>query len=107
MSEVMPSLQTGPAAFRNKLDHSLPKMTSPGSLHLDWATCGKPTCRCARGILHGPYVYRRWRHRGQQRKCYVRMSDLPRVLDEMERHRALMPKPTEVRRMLKELRHAQ
>ena len=61
MSEVMPSLQTGPAAFRNKLDHSLPKMTTPGSLHLDETTCGKPTCQCTRGILHGPYVNRRWR----------------------------------------------
>lgn len=89
------------------MDHSLPKTSTPGSLHLDWTTCGKTTCRCARGILHGPYVYRRWREGGRQCKAYVAMGDLPRVLAEMERRRALMPKPTEMKRLLKELRHAQ
>ena len=89
------------------MGHPLPKTSPPGSLHLAWTTCGKPTCRCARGIPHGPYVYRRWREGSRQRKAYVAMRDLPLVLAEMERRRALMPKPTEMRRMLKELRHAQ
>ena len=89
------------------MDHPLPKMTPPGSLHLDWATCGKPTCRCGRGLLHGPYVYRRWREGLKQRKVYVPVRELQRVVTEMEAKRSLMPKPTEMRRMLKELRHAQ
>jgi hypothetical protein len=88
------------------LDHSLPKTNAVGSLHLDWITCGKPTCRCARGILHGPYVYRRWRHRGKQRKVYVPMADLPHILAEMERQRVLVPRPSQVKRELKELNHA-
>ena len=86
--------------------HLLPKMTPPGSLHLDWVTCGKPTCRCARGLLHGPFIYRRWREGRRQQKTYVPMRDLPRILAEMERQRALKPRPREMRRMLKELRHA-
>jgi hypothetical protein len=89
------------------MDCSLPKMTTPGSLHLDWTTCGKPTCRCARGILHGPYVYRRWRDGPKQCKAYVPVRELPRVLAEMEAKRALMPKPTEMKRMLRDLRNAE
>jgi hypothetical protein len=57
--------------FSINSDDPLPKMTAPGSLHLNWTTCGKPTCRCAKGILHGPYVYRRWREGGRQRKLYT------------------------------------
>jgi len=87
-------------------DHLLPKKKAVGSLHLDWITCGKPTCRCARGMLHGPYVYRHWRHRGKQRKVYVPMADLPRILAEMERQRELVPRPSRVKRELKELRPA-
>ena len=87
-------------------DHLLPKTKAVGSLHLDWITCGKPMCRCARGILHGPYVYRHWRHRGKQRKVYVPRADLPRVLAEMECQGALKARPREMKRMLKELRHS-
>lgn len=89
------------------MDHSLPKMTKPGSLHLDWTTCGKATCRCARGILHGPYVYRRWREGPRQRKAYVPVRELQRVMAEMEVKRALMPKPTEMKHLLKGLRNVQ
>ena len=82
-------------------------MTPPGSLHLDWVTCGKPTCRCARGILHGPYVYRHWHEGGRRRKAYVPAHELQRVMAEMELCRALMPRPSEMKRLLRELRDAQ
>jgi hypothetical protein len=26
-----------------------------GSLQREWRRCGKPTCRCTSGMLHGPY----------------------------------------------------
>jgi len=43
-----------------------------GALVPEYKRCGKPNCRCARGQLHGPYYYRRWRDAsGQQRKQYV------------------------------------
>ena len=95
-----------PTGFRKNLDGPLPKKKAVGSLHLDWTTCGKPTCRCAKGILHGPYVYHRWRDGGRQRKTYVPVRELQRLMTEMERRRALMPRPSQVKRELKELRHA-
>lgn len=88
----------------NNFGRVFPKM---GSLHLDWVTCGKLTCRCARGILHGPYVVRRWREGGRQRKAYVPMRDLPRVLAAIEGQRARRAQPGQARKLLKELRHGQ
>jgi hypothetical protein len=35
-----------------------------------WAT----NCRCSRGLLHGPYVYKHWRENGRQKKEYVPMK---------------------------------
>ncbi len=76
-----------------------------GSLHLEFKGCGRPSCRCRRGLLHGPYLYHRWREGGRQRKAYIPMKRLGEVLLEMERQRAAVMRPTEVRRVLKELRH--
>jgi hypothetical protein len=42
-----------------------------GSIHMEWKRCGKPNCRCARGLLHGPFYYRRWRESGRLRKGYL------------------------------------
>ena len=33
--------------------------------------CGKATCACREGKLHGPYVYKYWREGGRLRKKYV------------------------------------
>lgn len=33
--------------------------------------CGKKTCRCAAGELHGPYTYKYWKEDGKLRKAYV------------------------------------
>src|SRR5687767_11944298 len=48
----------------------------PGSLQPKFVTCGKATCRCARGELHGPYWRRFWREGGSQRSSYVRLTDV-------------------------------
>jgi hypothetical protein len=53
-----------------KSPRTLPK-TLPGAVCAEWKKCGKPTCRCARGKLHGPYYYRYWREGGRLRKAYV------------------------------------
>jgi hypothetical protein len=88
-----------------KSAESLPK-TAIGSLHLEFKRCGRPNCRCSRGLLHGPYLYRRWREGGRQRKQYVPMNRLSEVSAAMERQRAERARPAEVRHLLKELRHA-
>jgi hypothetical protein len=56
----------------------LPK-TPAMSLHEQWVRCGKPTCRCSSGQLHGPYIYVFWREGGRQRKRYVRSGELEAV----------------------------
>jgi Family of unknown function (DUF6788) len=76
-----------------------------GSLHLEFKRCGRPRCRCRRGLLHGPYVYRHWREADRQRKAYVPMRRLAEALLEVEEYRAGAARPAEVVQVLKELRH--
>lgn len=61
-----------------KRPESLPK-TLPGTVCVQWRTCGKLACRCARGEPHGPYHYRFWRERGRLRKAYVARHDVEEV----------------------------
>ena len=44
-----------------------------------WVTCGRPTCRCARGTRHGPYAYLFWREGGRLRKRYLPAAAAPAV----------------------------
>jgi hypothetical protein len=88
-----------------KSDDALPKR-AVGSLHLEFKRCGQPNCRCSRGLLHGPYVYKHWRENGRQKKEYVPMKQLGEITLELERQRAERVRPAEVRRILKEVRHA-
>lgn len=55
--------------------------------------CGKPQCRCARGVKHGPYFYLRYEfwdaHAGATRfaREYVPRKELARVRRWVRRHR--------------------
>jgi hypothetical protein len=83
----------------------MPKMTAvPGFLRAERKRCGRPNCRCARGELHGPYWYRRWREQGRQRRRYVAPGELPGVRAALARWRAPHPPAWPVRRQLAELR---
>jgi hypothetical protein len=83
----------------------LPKNPSSGSVHMEFKRCGKTRCRCLKGLLHGPYVYRHWRNNHRQHKAYVPMSKLCTTLQALELYRAQRPRPTQVRRILRELEH--
>src|SRR5690242_2086777 len=74
-------------AMASKIAERLPKM-AVGSLHLEFKKCGRANCRCQRGFLHGPYVYRHRRQQRRQKKEYVPMRRLSEVSLEMERERA-------------------
>ncbi len=50
-----------------------------GTVIAQYVRCGKAGCRCARGELHGPYWYRKWREGSRQRKTYVPRADLAAV----------------------------
>ena len=68
----------------------LPK-TAPellrGVICVQWVRCGKPTCRCARGELHGPYHYRFYWEGGRRRKTYIRKAELERAQRACEANR--------------------
>jgi hypothetical protein len=64
-----------------------------GAVIAERKRCGKGNCRCARGALHGPYYYRRWRDgTGRQRKAYVPRERLPEVRSALEKARADSPR---------------
>lgn len=89
----------------SKSGGSLPKIKPlPGSIQAERKRCGKANCRCARGELHGPYIYRRWREKGRQRKQYIRPKDARRVRASLAEWRRLHPPTWTVRQMLAELR---
>ena len=75
-----------------------------GSLQPEYKRCGKPSCRCARGKLHGPYLYRRWREGGRQRRQYVRPGEVERVRAALNEWKRLHPPAYQVRQELAELR---
>ena len=56
--------------------------------------CGKPSCRCARGLRHGPYTFLRYQYwdgaagRDRYAREYVPRSELPRVRRWIRRVRA-------------------
>src|SRR5215207_4662368 len=52
-----------------------------------WTRCGKPTCRCTAGRLHGPYHALHWRDGAIQRRRYVRAADVLTVRAILENRR--------------------
>ncbi len=78
--DLVQGLELGTLHLATDFGDPLP-MTGPltGTLQAEWRRCGKPHCRCAQGILYGPYFHRRWREGGRQRRAYVKASDAERV----------------------------
>ena len=76
----------------------------PGSLHREWRRCGKPTCRCAQGTLHGPYWVRRWWEHGRQRKQYVPRHRVEEVAAGIAAWHRLHPPAWAMRQLLADLR---
>jgi hypothetical protein len=65
----------------NKTENSLPKIEPlPGAVCAQWKRCGNANCKCANGMLHGPYYYRFWYAGGRLRKSYVKKADFEAVL---------------------------
>lgn len=48
-----------------------PELTLRGTLQRQGRRCGRPGCRCARGELHGPYLYLALYLDGRSRLVYV------------------------------------
>jgi len=84
-----------------KMPNLLPK-TPNGSIHLQWKRCGRKTCRCTSGLLHGPYLAFCWRERGQQRKRYICMSHMAKALLELQEQHVERPRMSHVDIALRE-----
>lgn len=60
-----------------KSDKAPPK-TAPvimrGHIEAKYVRCGKASCRCARGELHGPYYRRAYAAGGRRERHYVRLG---------------------------------
>jgi hypothetical protein len=67
----------------------VPKMLA-GAVIAQYVCCGKAGCRCARGELHGPYWYRKWREGRRQWKAYVKPQDVAAVRAACAAERELM-----------------
>ena len=63
---------------RTNTDNALPKMGT-GAVCVQWTRCGRASCRCTRGALHGPYHYLFWREGGRLRKRYIPALQVPAV----------------------------
>ena len=47
------------------------RRTVSKSYRLELVRCGKATCKCAEGHLHGPYWYAYWSEDGKTRSQYI------------------------------------
>ncbi len=73
--------------MKKKPVNLLPK-TLPGAICAQMVRCGKPSCKCARGELHGPYFYHFTRRDGVLVKRYVRAAAVEQVRAACEDRRA-------------------
>lgn len=64
--------------MKNKTENLLPKML-PGSVHEQYVRCGKSTCKCARGELHGAYYYHFARVNGELTKRYLKAHEVEQM----------------------------
>ena len=58
-----------------------------GSLVEQYVTCGKPTCRCARGEKHGPLYYLYWKEAGRSRSLYVPREEVETLRAQLDTYR--------------------
>ncbi len=83
--------------MRTKQRKTLPKQSLLGAVIPQYVRCGRPTCPCLHGTLHGPYYYRFWREDGRLRKQYVRLAEVTSVRAACDEHR-------DTRRLFREFR---
>ncbi|MGB8509757.1 MAG: DUF6788 family protein [Pyrinomonadaceae bacterium] len=64
--------------MKNKTENLLPKMLR-GSIHAQYVRCGKATCKCARGELHGAYYYHFVREGRKLTKRYLKAHEVEQM----------------------------
>jgi hypothetical protein len=66
--------------MKTKTEDLLPKIAAQGgTVHKQFVRCGKSSCKCARGELHGPYHYFFVRVGGRLKKRYLRHDEVKAI----------------------------
>ena len=64
-----------------------PKDMVSGSLYATYKKCGNKNCRCAKGVLHGPFNYLSKKIDGKTILRFVRKADKDRITKEAQNYR--------------------
>lgn len=66
--------------MKTKTENLLPKIAAHGgSVHRQFVRCGKSSCKCARGELHGAYYYYFIRVNGRLKKRYLKPHQVEEI----------------------------
>jgi hypothetical protein len=66
--------------MENKTEDLLPKISArDGTVHRQFVRCGKASCKCARGELHGAYYYHFIRVNGKLTKRYLKAHQVEQM----------------------------
>jgi hypothetical protein len=70
----------GGREMENKTEDLLPKIAAHGgTVHRQFIRCGKASCKCARGELHGAYYYHFVRVNGKLTKRYLKAHEVEQM----------------------------
>lgn len=65
--------------------------------------CGKASCKCNTGALHGPYFYYFYREDGKLKKSYIRKADAAELWESYSQQRLIQKQRAADRREFTEL----
>ena len=66
--------------MENKTESLLPKIAAQGgTVHRQFVRCGKASCKCVRGELHGAYYYHFVRVSGKLKKRYLKAHEVEQM----------------------------
>ena len=66
--------------MKKETENLLPKIAAQGgTVHRQFVRCGKASCKCSRGELHGAYYYHFVRVNGRLRKRYLKPDEVEAV----------------------------
>lgn len=74
-----------------------------GLPHDVFRRCGKDNCKCAGGILHGPYPALSVNKDGKQRIVMIKKADAGVILEQANRYRHYQETLAKIRRINKEI----
>jgi hypothetical protein len=66
---------------------SFPEGPHAGAVIERWYRCGKLTCHCMAGNLHGPYHVLRWTFEGKRLQRYIPRAEVERVRQQCREYR--------------------